>query len=59
MGLANLEPALAASSWVAAAIVGVPVAGKIIITAMALRGADPRDRPAIIRAVAELYRWRR
>ncbi|MFG1917316.1 hypothetical protein [Micromonospora sp. NPDC048898] len=59
MGLANLEPVLTATPWMAAAIVGVPVAGKIVITAVALRGAGPKDRPGIIKAVAELFRWRR
>ncbi|KOX14984.1 hypothetical protein ADK66_03005 [Micromonospora sp. NRRL B-16802] len=59
MGLSNLEPFVGAGPWVVAAAIGVPVAGKIIITALALRGTDPKDRPGIIKAVAELFRWRR
>ncbi|MBM0258955.1 hypothetical protein [Micromonospora sp. 4G55] len=59
MGLANLEPLLGAGPLTVAAAVAVPVAGKIIITALALRGTDPKDRPGIIKAVAELFRWRR
>jgi hypothetical protein len=55
----NVDPVLAHGPWAIALAVGVPVAGKVIITAVALRGADPKDRPAIIRAVAELFRWRR
>ncbi|MEU2661208.1 hypothetical protein [Micromonospora sp. NPDC007220] len=59
VGLANLEPFVGASPYVVAAAIGVPVAGKIVITALALRGTDPKDRPGIIKAVAELFRWRR
>ncbi|MFD6265523.1 hypothetical protein ACFWFK_30870 [Micromonospora chalcea] len=59
MGLSNLEPLASTGPWVAAAAVAVPVAGKIIITVVALRGTDPKDRPTIIKAVAELFRWRR
>ncbi|MGC4773057.1 hypothetical protein ACLQ25_29295 [Micromonospora sp. DT44] len=59
MGLASLEPFVGASPYVVAAAVAVPVTGKIIITALALRGTDPKDRPAIIKAVAELFRSRR
>ncbi|MGX4657331.1 hypothetical protein ACWCHM_26955 [Micromonospora sp. SCSIO 07396] len=59
MGLGNLEPFVGAGPWVAAAAVAVTVAGKIIITALALRGTEPKDRPGIIKAVAELFRWRR
>jgi hypothetical protein len=58
MGLTDLEPVLSHSPLAVAVVVGVPVAGKIIITAVALRGADPKDRPNIIKAVAELFRWR-
>ena len=58
MGLTNIEPFLGVSPWIAAAVVGVPVAGKIIVVALALRGTDPKDRPNIIKAVAELFRWR-
>lgn len=59
MGLTNLEPFVGAGPWVMAAVIAVPVTGKIIITALAIRGSDPKDRPNIIKAVAELFRWRR
>lgn len=54
-----LETVLAHGPWAIALAVGVPVAGKIIALVVALRGADPKDRPGIIKAVAELFRWRR
>ncbi|MFF5181764.1 hypothetical protein ACFY2Q_27360 [Micromonospora sp. NPDC000316] len=59
MGLSNLEPFISAGPWVVTAALGVPVVGKIIVTALALRGTHPKDRPGIIKAVAELFRWRR
>lgn len=59
MGFTDLAPAVEHSPWAFALAVMVPIAGKIIITAIALRGADPKDRPNIIKAVAELFRWRR
>ncbi|WP_158499151.1 hypothetical protein [Micromonospora haikouensis] len=58
MWIANLEPVMGAGPWVVAAI-GVPVAGMIIITYIALRGTEGKDRAAIIKAIAELFRWRR
>lgn len=59
MAIADLAPVVEHGPWALALAVGVPVAGKIIITAVALRGAEPKDRPSIIKAVAELFRWRR
>jgi len=50
---------LSHSPWAIAVLIGVPVAGKILITAVALRGSEPKDRPNIIKAVAELFRWGR
>jgi hypothetical protein len=57
VGLVNLEPILFQSPWCFAAAVGVPVAGKVIVVLMLARDADPKDRPGIIKAVAELFRW--
>ncbi|WP_284742085.1 hypothetical protein [Amycolatopsis sp. RTGN1] len=40
-------------------VVGLVLLGpvvRIIALAIALRGTDPRDRPAIIKALAELFR---
>ncbi|MFK3983121.1 hypothetical protein ACI2K4_22430 [Micromonospora sp. NPDC050397] len=62
----ELQSIAGLGSWVVlAGVVGsalgviFPVLGKIIIAALALRGADPKDRPSIIKAIAELFRWRR
>ena len=49
---------ITAGPWVVALALAVPVVGKIIALALALRDSDPKDRPNIIRAVAELFRWR-
>ncbi|GIJ75992.1 hypothetical protein SAMN05443287_106200 [Micromonospora phaseoli] len=59
MWIVNLEPFISAEPTAVAAALGVPVAGIVLIIAIALRGTDPKDRPAIIKAVAELFRWRR
>lgn len=59
MGFTDLAPVVQHGPWAIALAVVVPVAGKIIITALALRGSEPKDRPSIIKAVAELFRWRR
>jgi hypothetical protein len=59
VGFADLAPVVEHGPWALALAIGVPVAGKIIITAVALRGSEPEDRPNIIKAVAELFRWRR
>ncbi|MGX4652429.1 hypothetical protein ACWCHM_01900 [Micromonospora sp. SCSIO 07396] len=59
MWIANLEPVMGAGPWVIAVIISVLVAGKLIALALATRGAEPKDRPGIIKAVAELFRWRR
>jgi hypothetical protein len=57
--IADLGSFVAHGPWVVALVVGIPMAGKIIITALALRGSEPKDRPNIIKAVAELFRWRK
>lgn len=59
MWIASLEPFISAGPTVVAAALGVPVAGMVLITAIALRGTEPKDRPGIIKAIAELFRWRR
>ncbi|GAA3753513.1 hypothetical protein GCM10022379_21980 [Micromonospora maritima] len=59
MWIASLEPLISAGPTVVAAVLGVPVAGIVLIIAIALRGTDPKDRPGIIKAVAELFPWRR
>lgn len=57
MGLEKFEPYLSASPWAGVALIGLLVAGRIIVVCVALRGAEPKDRPHIIKAVAELFRW--
>ena len=53
-----LDALVSHSPWAVAVLVGVPVVGKLIALGIALRGADPKERPSIIKAVAELFRWR-
>ncbi len=58
------ESVLIAAPWVVLAGLVVTAIAKVVIVRMALRGADPRDRPGIIRSCAELFRvhwwpWRR
>lgn len=43
--------------WVVLAAIALPVLAKITIVCVALRGAEPADRPRIISALAELFRW--
>lgn len=59
MGSPVFQSVLDNCPWVIVLVVGTPVAGKIVITALALRGAPPEARPGIIKAVAELFRWHR
>ncbi|MFJ2084162.1 hypothetical protein ACIOBK_16640 [Micromonospora chokoriensis] len=56
MSIATLEAFISAGPTVVATALGVPVAGMVLIIAIALRGTDPKDRPSIIKAVAELLR---
>lgn len=49
MNIAEWWPVITASALV--------VIGKVIIVWLALRKTDPADRPAIITALAELFRW--
>jgi hypothetical protein len=48
---------LQAFSWAAAIAYSVPTVGKIIVTGIALRGAEPEDRPKILKEVAGIFRW--
>jgi hypothetical protein len=47
-----------ADAWILLTAIAIPTIGKVVITCVALRGARPGDRPTIISAVADLYRWR-
>lgn len=40
------------------ALVVLPWVCRAVVVAIALRGAKPKDRPEILRAVAECFRWR-
>jgi hypothetical protein len=44
------------SPWTALVLVGVPLAGAVIVATVALRDSEPKDRPDIIKAVAGLFR---
>jgi hypothetical protein len=50
VGIASIGP-----WWGVAIVVGLPVAGKVVITIWSLRGTKPADRPRIIQAVADLF----
>lgn len=52
-----VEPFVATSPWLVAVVVGLPVAGKVIVAAVALREAESKDRAVILKAVNELFRW--
>jgi hypothetical protein len=48
---------VSASFGIPAATVGlVAVVGRVIIAVYALRGTEPKDRPAIIRALGRMYK---
>lgn len=56
----QLELLMSSGPWAAAAIVAVIVAGRCIVAIGALRGAESKDRAAIIKAVSDLFRlWHR
>ena len=52
-----LDALVSQSPWALFGTVVVLSLTLIIIVMIALRGADPKDRPNIIKAVAELFRW--
>lgn len=43
--------------WPVIALGAMVVTGNVIIVCWSLRGTKPKDRPAIIAALAELFRW--
>jgi hypothetical protein len=43
--------------WPVIALSAVVVTGKVIIVCWSLRSTEPKDRPAIITALAEMFRW--
>jgi hypothetical protein len=45
------------AGWLPLATVTVVVAGSVFIICWSLRGTKPEERPEIIRALAELFRW--
>jgi hypothetical protein len=48
------------AEWWPAITVGavvVTAAGRVVIVCWSLRGTQPEDRPEIIRALAEMFRW--
>jgi hypothetical protein len=40
------------------ALAVLPWVCRTVVVAIALRGTQPKERPAILRAVAECFRWR-
>lgn len=46
-----------ADVWTVAVALGITALAKIIIVCVALHGAPPKDRPNIISALAEMFRW--
>ena len=53
-----LQPLLAHGPWAVGLALGVPACAKLIALMIALRGSKPSERSDIIKAVAELFRWR-
>jgi hypothetical protein len=51
MNIAEWSPVIALGAVVVTAV------GRIIIICWSLRGTKPEDRPAIITALAEMFRW--
>ncbi|MCW6005409.1 hypothetical protein K1W54_12570 [Micromonospora sp. CPCC 205371] len=55
----NLEPYLTHGPWLIVAVVGLPVLAKVIVSLIVTRGAQPREKAAILRAVGDMFRsWR-
>lgn len=52
----GLDPELAHGALAIAFLVGLPVLGKVVVSIWAIRGASARERPAIIRAVGDMFR---
>lgn len=54
-----LEPLIEANPWLAALVAAVMIAGpaaRVIIFVWGIRGAEPKDRVTLIKALAELFR---
>jgi len=56
MGLAELDVYISNTPWIFAAAVGVRVLGRVIVALAATRGADPGNKPEILRAVGDMFR---
>ncbi|BEL10763.1 hypothetical protein Q0Z83_089540 [Actinoplanes sichuanensis] len=56
---AYLEPIVTQGTATAAVVVGIPVVAKTVLAIWITKDADPKERAAILKAVAELFRWRR
>jgi hypothetical protein len=56
----DLEPYLTHGPWVVAVAVGLPVLAKVVVSLIVTRGAEPKEKAAILRAVGDMFRpWRR
>lgn len=45
-------------AWILLVLIILPWLCRAVVVAIALRGTQPKERPAILRAVAECFRWR-
>lgn len=53
-----IEPIASFGHWTVVLAVIAPIAvAKVVVSIWVTRGADPKDRVAILKAVAELFRW--
>ncbi|MET8368310.1 hypothetical protein [Micromonospora profundi] len=56
----DLERYLTYGPWVAIVAVGLPVFAKVVVALIVTKGAPPREKAAILRAVGDMFRpWRR
>jgi hypothetical protein len=53
----TLEPIASTAPWALATVLGLAVVCKCIVAIGAIRGAESKDRAAIIKAVADLFGW--
>jgi hypothetical protein len=59
MDLEDVEPYLS-RAWVLLVGVVLIVAAKVLVALVTTHGADPKDKPEILRAVGDMFRpWRR
>lgn len=55
----DLEPYLPHVTRVVAGVAGLSVLGRVVVSLIVTRGAPPKERPAILRAVGDMFRpWR-